>query len=244
MNERAYDESEGMYQAPILEAVPSPDESPLARARVHRQLTVEEAAKRADLAPEEVQWLEEGRLYRFPTADRALLATLLYATALGIEHREALELAGLPVPPVAFVVNPLRRFGAITAFAALVLAAVLAIAFARNESKPSKSVSESASSASALPAPWAIKVVVLNGSGDIVHTRTVASHVQALGYRITHVGKATSFNYPQTEVYFPPGGESIGVRLAKQLDVPVQPLPGGTNPRRLVIIVGPQTVTG
>lgn len=244
MNERAYDESEGMYQAPILEAVPSPDESPLARARVHRQLTVEEAAKRADLAPEEVQWLEEGRLYRFPTADRALLATLLYATALGIEHREALELAGLPVPPSPFVANPLRRFGAITAFAALVLAAVLAIAFARSESKPSGPASESASAASALPAPWAIKVVVLNGSGDIVHTRTIASHVQALGYRITHVGKATSFNYPQTEVYFPPGGESIGVRLAKQLDVPVQPLPGGTDPRRLVIIVGPQTVTG
>ena len=244
MNERAYDESEGMNQAPILEAVPSPDESPLARARVHRQLTVEEAAKRADLAPEEVQWLEEGRLYRFPTADRALLATLLYATALGIEHREALELAGLPVPPLPYVANPLRRFGAITAFAALVLAAVLAVAFARSESKPSAKSAESASAASALPAPWAIKVVVLNGSGDIVHTRTIASHVQALGYRITHVGKATSFNYPQTEVYFPPGGESIGVRLAKQLDVPVQPLPGGTDPRRLVIIVGPQTVTG
>jgi hypothetical protein len=244
MNEREYDESEGMYQAPILEAVPSVDESPLARARVHRQLTIEEAAKRADLPPEEVQWLEEGRLYRFPTADRALLATLLYATALGIGHREALELAGLPVPPMPFVANPLRRFGAITAFAALVLAAVLAIAFARNESKPSAKTSESAPAASALPAPWAIKVVVLNGSGDIVHTRTIASHVQALGYRITHVGKATSFNYPQTEVYFPPGGESIGVRLAKQLDVPVQPLPGGTDPRRLVVIVGPQTVTG
>ena len=233
-----------MYQAPILEAVPSPDESPLARARVHRQLTVEEAAKRADLAPDEIQWLEEGRLYRFPTADRALLATLLYATALGIEHREALELAGLPVPPLPFVANPLRRLGAITAFAALVLAAVLAVAFARSESKPSPKPSASASAASALPAPWAIKVVVLNGSGDIVHTRTIASHVQALGYRITHVGKATSFNYPQTEVYFPPGGESIGVRLAKQLDVPVQPLPGGTNPRRLVIIVGPKTVAG
>jgi hypothetical protein len=233
-----------VYQAPILEAVPSPDESPLARARVHRQLTVEEAAKRADLAPEEIQWLEEGRLYRFPTADRALLATLLYATALGIEHREALELAGLPVPPLPFVANPLRRLGAITAFAALVLAAVLAVAFARSESKPSPKASASASTASALPAPWAIKVVVLNGSGDIVHTRTIASHVQALGYRITHVGKATSFNYPQTEVYFPPGGESIGVRLAKQLDVPVQPLPGGTNPRRLVIIVGPKNVTG
>lgn len=243
MNERVDDESRAMQQAPVLEAVPSLDESPLARARVHRQLTVEEAAKRADIAPEEVQWLEEGRLYRFPTADRALLATLLYATALGIEHREALELAGLPVPPLPFVANPLRRFGAITAFAALVLAAVLAVAFARNESKPSKG-SASAAAASALPAPWAIKVVVLNGSGDIVHTRTVASHVQALGYRITYVGRASSFNYPQTEVYFPPGGEAIAVRLAKQLDVPVQPLPGGNDPRRLVLIVGPTTVAG
>jgi len=138
----------------------------------------------------------------------------------------------LPVPPLPFVANPLRRLGAITAFAALVLAAVLAVAFARSESKPSPKASASASAASALPAPWAIKVVVLNGSGDIVHTRTIASHVQALGYRITHVGKATSFNYPQTEVYFPPGGESIGVRLAKQLDVPVQPLfrEGGEAP--------------
>jgi len=244
MNERVHDESRAVHQAPILEAVPSLDESPLARARVHRQLTVEEAAKRADLSPDEVQWLEEGRLYRFPTSDRALLATLLYATALGIEHREALALAGLPVPPLPFVANPLRRFGAITAFAALVLAAVLAIAFARNESKPSPKQSVSASTASTLPAPWAIKVVVLNGSGDIVHTRTVASHVQALGYRITHVGKATSFNYPQTEVYFPPGGEAIAVRLAKQLDVPVQPLPGGDDARRLLVIVGPRTVTG
>ena len=36
-----------------------------------------------------------------------------------------------------------------------------------------------------------------------------------------------SFNYPQTQVYFPPGGEAIGLRLAKQLDAPLQPLPGG-----------------
>jgi hypothetical protein len=229
-----------MEQARILEAVRNGEESPLARARVHRQLTVDEAARRAELAPEEVQWLEEGRLYRFPTADRALLASLLYATALGIEHREALELAGLPVPPLPFRANPLRRFGAITAFAALILAAVLAIAFARDESKPKTATS--AASASSLPAAWAIDVVVLNGSGDIVYTRSVASHIQAMGYRITHVGRATSFNYPQTQVYFPPGGEAIAVRLAKALDVPVQPLPGGTDPRRLVVIVGPETV--
>jgi hypothetical protein len=61
---------------------------------------------------------------------------------------------------------------------------------------------------------------------------------------VTHVGRATSFNYLQTQVYFPPGGESIGVRLAKELGVPVQPLPGGRDPRRLVVIVGPQRGPG
>ena len=72
----------------------SADESPLAHARLHRQLTVDEAARRASVSADEVQWLEEGRLYRFPTPDRALTVALLYATALGIDHREALELAG------------------------------------------------------------------------------------------------------------------------------------------------------
>jgi hypothetical protein len=234
-----------MQQARILEPVSTGDESPLARARVHRQLTVEEAARRADLPEEQVRWLEEGRLYRFPTADHALLATMLYATALGIEHREAQELAGLPVDPLPVRMNPVRRFGAMTAFAALVLAAVLAIAFARSESsKPAATRGGLPASAATLPAPWAIKVVVLNGSGDIVYTRTVASHIQAMGYKITHVGRASAFNYPQTQVYFPPGGEAIAVRLAKALDVPVQPLPGGTDPRRLVVIVGPQRGPG
>lgn len=232
-----------MQEAPrILEVVPAGDESPLARARVHRQLTVEEAARRAEITQDEVRWLEDGRLYRFPTADRALLSTLLYATALGIDHREALELAGLPVPPRPPEVNPWKRFGAMGAFAALVLAAVLAIAFAREGS--SAQPSAAATAASTLPAPWAIKVVVLNGSGDIVYTRSVASRIQALSYRIQKVGKASSFNYPQTQVYYPPGGEAIAERLAKQLDVPMQPLPGGTDPRRLVVIVGPERAVG
>jgi LytR cell envelope-related transcriptional attenuator len=231
-----------MEQARILEPVASADESPLARARVHRQLTVDEAARRADISPEEVQWLEEGRLYRFATADRALLATVLYATALGIDHREARELSGLPVGPRSTQSSPLRRFGAITAFAALILAAVLAVAFARSESKPKASAA--ASAASTLPAPWAIDVVVLNGSGDIVHTRAVASRIQAMSYKIAKVGRATSFNYPQTQVYYPPGGEAIATRLAKDLDVPIQPLPGGYDPRRLVVIVGPEKAVG
>ena len=49
--------------------------SPLAAARLHRQLTVEEAAKRAGLTADEVEWLEDGRVYRFPSADAALVAT-------------------------------------------------------------------------------------------------------------------------------------------------------------------------
>jgi hypothetical protein len=232
-----------MEHARTLEvAPPAADESPLARARLHRQLTVDEAARRADLSRDEVQWLEEGRLYRFPTPDRALLATVLYATALGIAHREALQLAGMPVPPMPFIANPWRRLAAVGAIGLTVLAGVLAVVLAQSSSKPSPSVA--AAAAATLPAPWAIKVVVLNGSGDIVYTRSVASRVQALSYKVTHVGRASSFNYPQTQVYYPPGAEAIGLRLAKQLGVPVQPLPGGLDPRRLVLIVGPQRGPG
>ena len=233
-----------MEYARALEVAPGPatDESPLARARVHRQLTVDEAARRAALSPDEVQWLEEGRLYRFPTPDRALLATVLYATALGIEHREALELAGLPVPTIPFAANPWRRIAAVGAIGLAMLAGVLAVVLAKSSS--ARPASAAAAAASTLPAPWAIKVVVLNGSGDIVYTRSVASRVQALSYRVTHVGRASSFNYPQTQVYYPPGAEAIGMRLAQQLGVPVQPLPGGLDRRRLVLIVGPQRGPG
>ena len=226
-----------------LEVAPAPaaDESPLAHARLHRQLTVDEAARRAGLEPDEVQWLEEGRLYRFPSPDRALLATVLYATALGIDRYEACELAGIPTPPRPFAANPWWRLGAVGAIGLAVLAAVLAVVLA--QSKP-KEASTAAAAASTLPAPWAIKVVVLNGSGDYVYTRSVASRIQALSYRVTHVGKATSFNYPQTQVYYPPAGQAIAVRLAKQLGVPVQPLPGGLDPRRLVVIVGPKRGPG
>jgi LytR cell envelope-related transcriptional attenuator/helix-turn-helix protein len=225
-----------MEYARPLEAVVPADESPLAHARLHRQLTVEEAARRASVSPEEVQWLEEGRLYRFPTPDRAVTVALLYATGLGMDHHEALELAGLPAPPLRS--SPLRRVLALAAFAAVVSAAVLAIVLAQSNSgtKPSTA----ASAAVALPPPWAIKVEVLNGSGDIVYTRSVASRIQAMSYRITHVGRASSFNYPQTEVYYPPGGDAVCTRLAQQLDVSIQPLPGGSDPRRCLVIVGPQ----
>src|SRR6266705_4658053 len=96
---------------------PTGEESPLARARLHRQLTVEETARRAGISAEEVQWLEEGRVYRFPRPDDALAAAVLYASALGIDNREARDLAGLPVPPAPVERNPLPRL--------LVLGAIL-----------------------------------------------------------------------------------------------------------------------
>ena len=229
-----------MEHARTLEAVVASDESPLAHARLHRQLTVDEAARRANVAPEEVQWLEEGRLYRFPTPDRAVAVALLYSTALRIEHREALELAGLPAPPLR--ASPWRRVAALGAFMAVLVAVALAVVLAEKGSKPAASAA--AASASTLPAPWAVKVVVLNGSGDIVFTRSVASRIQALSYRVVHVGKASSFTYPQTEVYYPPGGEPACTRLAQQIGVPVQPLPGGTDARRCVVIVGPERGPG
>ena len=229
-----------MESARTLEAVVATDESPLAHARLHRQLTVDEAARRASVDPEEIQWLEEGRLYRFPTPDRALTVALLYATALDVDHREALELAGLPAPPLRK--SPARRVAAVAAFGAVVAAAILAVVLAGSGSKPK--ASDAAASAATLPAPWAVKVIVLNGSGDIVYTRSVASRVQALSYRVTHVGRAASFNYLQTVVYDPPGGEPVCTRLAQQLDVPVQPLPGGTDPRRCVVVVGPERGPG
>ena len=64
---------------------------------MRRRLTVESAARLARLTPDEVTWLEEGRLYRFPSSDTAVLALLLYSTALGIGRREARRLAGLPI---------------------------------------------------------------------------------------------------------------------------------------------------
>src|SRR5918992_2057579 len=92
--------------------------SPLAQARLQRQLPLREAAAKAGLAEDEVTWLEEGRVYRFRTPDDALLALLLYATALGIDHREARTLAGLPVGPMPFRANPRTRLAVLLCVAA------------------------------------------------------------------------------------------------------------------------------
>ena len=213
---------------------PNGEESALARARLHRQLTVEETAKRSGLSVEEVRWLEDGRVYRFARPDDALAATVLYASALGIDNREARELAGMPVAALPVERDPRPRLVAIGAIVlALVVFATLLVV-PRSGGKHTTAASEAI-----LPAPWRIPVTVLNGSGDINYTRQVASHVGGYGYTIKKVGRAASFSYPQTAVYFPPKCEDVALRLAKQLGVETKPLPGGSGPCQLFVIVGP-----
>ena len=216
---------------------PKLSHSPLAAARIQKQLTAEEAAERSGLTREQVAWLEEARVYRFPSSDDALVAVLLYSTAIGIDRRQARELAGLPVPPRPLDVNPVARMIGVAAMAALVTALGATLlaphVFTRTER------TEAAPAGPPLPPPWKIRIDVLNGNGDINYTRHVASKIGAIGYRITHVTKADRFDYPQTSVYYERGGGGVAVRLARQLGVVTRPLPGGNDPRRLVVIVGP-----
>jgi transcriptional regulator with XRE-family HTH domain len=213
---------------------PNGEESALARARLHRQLTVEETAARSGLSVEEVRWLEEGRVYRFARPDDALAATVLYASALGIDNREARGLAGLPVEALPVERDPRPRLVAIGAVVAALAVFTVLLVVPRSGGKH-----PTAGTGAILPAPWRIPVTVLNGSGDINYTRRVASHVGAFGYTIKKVGRASSFGYPQTAVYFPPRCEGVALRLAKQLGVETKPLPGGSGPCRLFVIVGP-----
>jgi transcriptional regulator with XRE-family HTH domain len=221
-----------------LTAEPADQVSPLTTLRLQRKLTVEEAAKRAALWPEQVEWLEEGRLYRFPGNKAAVMALLRYATALGIDHREARSLSGMPVEPPAH--PPIGRWVAAGAVAAVALTAALAFVLGTGGNGPAAGSRRAAT----LPPPWKVSVDVLNGSGDINYTRRVASHIGSFGYRIQHVTKANRFDYRETAVYFEPGGSALARRLAEQIGVPIRPLPAGNNPRRLVVIVGPAHATG
>jgi hypothetical protein len=91
-----------------------------------------------------------------------------------------------------------------------------------------------------LPKPWQLHIDVLNGNGDINWTRQIASRIAALGYQVTRVARGDRFDYAQTAVYYQPGGRAVAARLGRQLNVATRPLPGGKNPRRLVVIVGPR----
>jgi hypothetical protein len=209
--------------------------SPLARARVHRQLTVEEAAKRAGLTPEEVGWIEDGRLYRFGSSEKATLGLLLYATALGISRREARRLAGLPLLESTSS-NRLAVLGGIAAIVLAVAAVFTLPQFIQRGNGGDQAAARN------LPPPWKISVDVLNGGGDITYTRRLADRIGSMAYQIKRVSRAERFDYPETAVYFPPGGEEIGRRLARQLGVDARPLPAGKNPRRLVVIAVPRAL--
>src|SRR5919197_5087839 len=188
-----------MSAAPHLDPL---DPSPLASARLQRKLTIDEAARRAGISPEQIRWLEEGRVYRFPVADDALIAVVLYATALGIEQDEARALARLPVEP-----KPQRfsRTRIVAVAAAIVLLAALGVALLGGFGKSSRGLGGSSGTlahpAQPLPPTWKLSVDVLNGGGDIYYTRALASKVGALGYKINRVAKANRFDYRSTAVY-------------------------------------------
>jgi transcriptional regulator with XRE-family HTH domain len=219
-----------------LNAVPS---SMLAGARLARKLTIEEAARRAGLTTDEVEWLEQGRVYRFRTTDEALATAVVYATGLDVAHHEARKLTGLPVPRLSPSVNRLARAAALGAAAVAIVALLAVVLLPGVDHSANRSAASGAASGAPLPPPWRIDVDVLNGSGDINFTRQVASRIGAIGYRIHHVGRANRFDYPRTAVYYERGGQPLAVRLARQIGVVTMPLPNGRNPRRLVVIVGP-----
>jgi transcriptional regulator with XRE-family HTH domain len=222
------------------------EHSPLAAARLRRQLTREEAARRAGLSVEQVEWLEEGRAYRFPSGDAAMLAAVVYATALGVERREAKQLAGLPVPPRPLDWNPFSRLAVTLAFLVLLgaLGVALAVPHISFGGGSHASARGAAAAADGLPPTWKVTVDVLNGSGDINYTRQVADRIGALAYHIGRVARADRFDYPRTTVYFEPRGEAVARRLAAQLGVGTAPLPGGKEPLHVVVVVGPPRITG
>jgi hypothetical protein len=217
--------------------------SPLGAARLRRRLTVEEAAARARMEVDQVKSLEENCMYRFGSNADALAAALVYATALGISEREARQIAGLPV--ASRLVDPwsLRRSMAICAFLA---ARGTLVWFGFRPELGSESSAAAAPPASqtpadpatTLPEPWEIQVDVYNGTGTGNAAASMANRVAGLAYQIGKVGNAKGDNYRKTLVYYPPGGQEIAARLARELGVGTAALPGGDNPNRLVLIVG------
>jgi transcriptional regulator with XRE-family HTH domain len=218
-----------------LDAVPEP--SPLAEARERHGLSVTQVAYRTGLSEEQIEWLEEGRLYRFASQNQAILSGIVYATAVGIDRFEARRIAGLPLTGTVRV-NAKARLIVVAALAALI-AALAVMILAPDMRMTRTKIVEAIPNANLTP-PWKLRVTVENGSGDINWTRTLASRIGAMGYTISKVGRADRFNYPSSTVYYGPGGQDVGVRLARQLDVAAQAAPGLTA-RQLLVVAGPRT---
>jgi transcriptional regulator with XRE-family HTH domain len=210
-----------------------------ANARLRRQLSHEEVAQRSGITAEQVRWLEEGRVYAFRSPDDALAAAVLLASGLEIDNYEARELAGLPVLPRPIRRNPRGRLAALGALVTVGVAAAIMLGYVLHG--PAGRVLALKHQSPSLPATWKVTVVVQNGSGDINYTRRVASRIGALGYRIVTVERAKRFDFKHTTVFYAnvKNGKALGERLAGQLGVELLPLPQGTNPLRLIVIVGP-----
>jgi hypothetical protein len=227
------------------EPPPPPPLSVLGAARVRRRWTIDEAAARSDLDPEVIEALEEARVYRFETTQDALAAAVVYATALGLEQREARLLVGLPVRPRAVALILSRRSLSVLTFVAMLAALAWFVAVPRLRSDaPAVGLAATTSSATRtgadteLPQPWQIQVLVYNGSPRPNAATEMANRIAGLSYRIGGVTEAPRHDYPETRVYFAPGGDAIAARLARSLGVKTEALPGGDNPRRVVVIVG------
>ncbi|MEO8289878.1 MAG: LytR C-terminal domain-containing protein [Gaiellaceae bacterium] len=216
--------------------------SPLGAARLRRRLTLEEAAARARMQVDQVKSLEENCMYRFGSNADALAAALVYATSLGISEREARQIAGLPV--ANRLVDPwsVRRTFAVAAFIAAATSLMWFGFRPELGAGPSDAAATPAASANvavkALPEPWEIEVDVFNGTKTANAGAGMANDVAGLAYRIGKVGNAKRTDYTKTLVYYPPGADAIAARLAQQLGIGKAALPGGDDPKRLVVIVG------
>jgi LytR cell envelope-related transcriptional attenuator len=218
--------------------------SPLGTVRRKRHLTLEEAAARAHLEVDDVRALEENRIYRFPSVDEALATTLVYATALGVSEREALELAGMPVPTRArwnvkrWIVAAVLSLAVATLFIFALSPGLVPYGIAPTADSPAEAPPK-------LPPPWEIRVDVYNGTGIPNAATKVANEVGGpLAYRIGTVKNAKRTDYIVTRVYYPPGATEIAERLAHQLGVGVTALPSGGDRNRLVVIVGSDRARG
>jgi hypothetical protein len=217
--------------------------SPFGAARLSRRLTLEQAAARANMDVDAVKSLEDNCVYRFGSNADALAAALVYAAALRITEREARQLAGLPAPSR---IDPwsLRRTMAALAF--LLACTALAWFVARPKLLPPTDARAAPPapvqpSAPPLPERWEIRVDVYNGTTVGNAAAGYANKIAGLAYHIGNVGDAKKKNYEKTLVYYPPGAEEIARRLAGELGLGTAALPGGDDPRRLVVIVGRTT---
>lgn len=225
--------------------VPS-ESSPLAGARIRGRLTVEQAAAAAGIGADEARWLEEGRLYRFADADAAIAATIAYAGAIGALAERARTSAARDESR-ARRSRRRRLVLAAAAAAAIGIAAAVVTAVERPDTSGRPAAAQAGSAAptpataGAAAAAAAVRDIVvdaIDAAGRPGVARSLATQLRKLGYTVGRVTGAGRSDEPDTAVYYEPGGAAAGDRLARTLGLPSRPLPAGTNPRRLVVLIG------